>query len=188
MKCIAVFCGSSSGTNGIYRHQAEQLGKILSSRNVHIVYGGGKVGLMGILADAALNNGGSVTGIIPGFLDVREVVHPSLTQLIRVDSMHRRKALIGEMSDGAIALPGGFGTMDELFEMLTWAQLGLHRKPVGVLNVNGYFKGLISTVDNMVREGFLKEVNREMLLISDDIEALLSMMDDYVAPDEPKWL
>ncbi len=188
MKRIAIFCGSSSGSKEIYRDQAKLLGKTLANRSIHVIFGGGKVGLMGILADAVLEEGGRVTGVIPGFLHTREVAHDNLTELIRVDSMHERKALIEKMSEGIIALPGGFGTLDELFEMLTWGQLGLHQKPVGLLNVNGYFFNIMCAVETMVSEGFLKEINKEMLLISEDIETLLSKMFSYQAPDVPKWI
>ena len=188
MKRIAVFCGSSSGTNGVYRDQAENLGKTLARKNIQVIYGGGKVGLMGILANAALEEGGRVTGVIPGFLHISEVAHDNLTELIRVESMHERKALIDKMSDGVIALPGGFGTLDELFEMLTWGQLGLHQKPVGLLNVNGFFSNIMRAIDTMVSEGFLKEINKDMVLISEDIGELLSMMNRYCAPDVPKWI
>jgi uncharacterized protein (TIGR00730 family) len=188
MKRIAVFCGSSTGYNGIYRNQAEKLGKTLAAKKIQVIYGGGKVGLMGVLANAALEAGGTVTGVIPGFMKPWEVAHDSLTELIHVETMHERKALIHRMSDGAIALPGGFGTLEELFEMLTWGQLGLHHKPVGLLNINGYYSGIVETVEHMVREGFLKEVNRDMILISGDIEALLRIMNDYHAPAVQKWI
>jgi len=188
MKRIAVFCGSSSGSNGIYREQAEHVGKILAQHGIKLIYGGGKVGLMGILANSALKAGGHVTGVIPEFLNIKEVAHDSLSEMIRVETMHERKAMIDKLSDGVIALPGGFGTLDELFEMLTWGQLGLHQKPVGLLNVNGYFSNLINVLTTMVGEGFLKEENREMVLISDKIEDLLVKMQTYRAPEVPKWI
>lgn len=188
MKRIAVFCGSSTGYNGIYRNQAEMLGKILAKKEIKLIYGGGKVGLMGVLANAALEAGGEVTGVIPDFMKPWEVAHDTLTELIHVETMHERKALIHKMSDAAIALPGGFGTLEELFEMLTWGQLGLHQKPVGLLNINGYFSSVVETIENMVREGFLKEVNRDMVLISKDIEALLEKMECYHAPSVRKWI
>lgn len=188
MKSIAVYCGSSSGNNGIYREQAMRLGKELATRKIRLIFGGGKIGLMGALADAALQAGGEVTGVIPGFLHIREVAHDRVPEMIRVETMHERKALIHELSDGAIALPGGFGTLDELFEMLTWGQLGLHVKPVGLLNTNGYFSGILSAMNTMVEEGFLKEVNRTMLLVSEDIDELLDQMDAYRAEAVPKWI
>ena len=188
MKRIAVYCGSSSGTNGIYVETAEMLGRILAEKNIQIVFGGGKVGLMGVLAYSAIEAGGSVTGVIPGFLNIKEVAHDGITELITVSSMHERKALIHDMSDGFIALPGGFGTLEELFEMLTWGQLGLHQKPVGILNVNGYFSDVLRAIDSMVREGFLKGDNRDMVLVSDRIEELLDKMETYRAPSVPKWI
>ena len=188
MKRIAVYCGSSKGTNRIYRDQVQMLGKYLAKKKIEIIYGGGKVGLMGILANAALSEGGKVTGVIPEFLHVREVAHDNLTRMFPVASMHQRKAMIDNMSDGVIALPGGFGTLDELFEMLTWGQLGLHQKPVGIFNINGFFTHVINAIDNMVHEGFLNNTNREMVLISDDIEELLTMMRNYSAPSIPKWI
>lgn len=188
MEKIAVYCGSSVGPNEIYRTQAAQLGKHLAENGLHIIFGGGKVGLMGILADAALDAGGKVSGVIPGFLHVKEVVHSGLTELITVDSMHQRKSLIEKMSDAAIALPGGFGTIEELFEMLTWGQLGLHDKAVGILNINGFFDLILSSLDHMVKEGFLKDMNRDMLLVSDQIDDLLEQMKSYSPPKIRKWI
>jgi uncharacterized protein (TIGR00730 family) len=143
---------------------------------------------MGVLADAALESGGSVVGVIPRFLNIREVAHDGISRLITVESMHERKEVILELSDGFIALPGGFGTLDELFEILTWGQLGLHTKPVGVLNVNGFFSDLLQSVDHMVREGFLKEINRKMIHVSDRIDDLIGKMELYRAPAVPKWI
>ena len=188
MNRIAVYCGSSAGPNEIYKNQAASLGRYLAKNKIHVIFGGGKVGMMGILADAALEAGGEVTGVIPRFLHVKEVAHTKLTELITVETMHARKALIEEMCEGAIALPGGFGTLDELFEMLTWGQLGLHRKPVGLLNINGYFSSILSAIEAMVSEGFLKEINRDMVLVSEDINELLSKMMAYQAPEVPKWI
>lgn len=188
MKKIAIYCGSSAGSNEIYRTQAAQLGRYLAENRIHVIFGGGKVGMMGILADAALEARGEVTGVIPGFLHVKEVAHSGLTELITVETMHARKALIEKMCDGAIALPGGFGTMDELFEMLTWGQLGLHDKPVGILNTNGFYKEILSAVDRMVNEGFLKDLNRDMVLVSDSIEELVERMQSYAPPRVRKWI
>jgi len=188
MKKVAIYCGSSAGPNEIYRTQAAQLGKYLAENDIHVIFGGGKVGIMGILADAALEAGGKVTGVIPGFLHVKEVAHRGLTELITVKTMHQRKALIEKMCDGAIALPGGFGTMDELFEMLTWGQLGLHDKPVGILNTNGFFDQILAAVDRMVEEGFLKDLNRDMLLVSEHIEELVECMQSYAPPKVRKWI
>ncbi len=188
MKKIAIYCGSSAGPNDLYRTQAKQLGRYLAENQIHVIFGGGKVGMMGILANAALEAGGEVTGVIPAFLHVKEVAHRGLTELITVETMHERKALIEKMCDGAIALPGGFGTLDELFEMLTWGQLGLHDKPVGVLNINGYFDHVLQAIDRMVEEGFLKDLNRDMLLISKDIKELLAKMHSYKPPTVRKWI
>ena len=188
MKKIAIYCGSSAGPNKIYRTQAAQLGRYLAENHIHVIFGGGKVGMMGILADAALEAGGKVTGVIPGFLHVKEVAHNGLTELITVETMHSRKALIEKMCDAAIALPGGFGTLDELFEMLTWGQLGLHDKPVGILNTNGFYDQILSAVDRMVDEGFLKDLNRDMLLVSKNIEELFERMQSYAPPRVRKWI
>ena len=187
MKCIAVYCGSSAGVNGVYREQTRLLGQALVRKNINVVFGGGKVGLMGVLADAVLEAGGHVTGIIPGFLHVKEVAHDGLSEMISVETMHERKALINDMSDGVIALPGGFGTLDELFEMLTWGQLGLHQKPVGLLNTNGFFSHILLAIEKMVSEGFLNEANRDMVLVSENMEDLLLQMENYQALSVPKW-
>jgi len=188
MKSIAVYCGSSSGNKEIYREQAAATGRFLARQGIGLIYGGGKVGLMGVLADAALEAGGRVTGIIPGFLHTKEVAHDHLSELITVESMHARKALIHEMSDGFMALPGGYGTLEELFEMLTWGQLGLHPKPVGLLNIAGFFDHILSALDHMVLEGFVHEINRKMVINDHHPENLFKKMLAYQAPTVPKWL
>ncbi|MCD4710755.1 MAG: TIGR00730 family Rossman fold protein [Bacteroidales bacterium] len=188
MKSIAVYCGSSSGNNEIYRVHAAATGRFLARQKIDLVYGGGKVGLMGVLADAAMEAGGKVIGIIPGFLQTKEVAHDQLSELITVETMHQRKALIHEMSDGFMALPGGYGTLEELFEILTWGQLGLHPKPVGLLNIAGFFDHLLSFLDQIVQEGFLHEINRNMVLTGHTPEDLLEQMVAYQAPTVPKWL
>lgn len=188
MKSIAIFCGSSNGVEDVYRSQAILLGKTLSQRNIRIVYGGAKVGLMGAVADAALNAGGNVVGALPHFLRTKEIKHERLSELIMVESMHERKTKMHELSDGFIALPGGFGTLEELFEILTWAQLGLHKKPVGLLNVNGFYNPLQQLLDTMVAKGFLKEINYSMLLIGNEISELLEKMHQYRAPVVGKWI
>ena len=188
MKKIAIYCGSSAGPDDTYRAQAVKLGRYLAENNLHIIFGGGKVGMMGILADAALEAGGKVTGVIPGFLHIKEVAHGGLSELITVDTMHQRKSLIEQMCDAAIALPGGFGTLDELFEMLTWGQLGLHDKPVGILNTKGFFDHVLAAMDRMVQEGFLKDVNRDMVLVSEQVEELLERMRTYTPPEVRKWI
>lgn len=188
MKSVAIFCGSSNGIESVYRSQAMQLGRALAQRNIQLVYGGAKVGLMGTVAHAALADGGKVVGVLPYFLRTREIAYEGLTDLILVDSMHERKTKMHDLSDAVIALPGGFGTLEELFEILTWAQLGLHKKPIGLLNIDGFYDHLKMLLQTMVEKGFLKESNFKMLLISNDIDDLLHQMDQYVAPVVPKWI
>ena len=188
MKNIAVFCASSPGFNPDFEKEAYALGQYLAESGYGLVYGGAQVGLMGAVANGALSNGGSVTGVLPVFLQTKEIAHPALTELVIVDTMHERKTLMSERCDGIIALPGGFGTMEELFEMLTWAQLGLHKKPIGLLNTAGFYTPLLSFIDNMVTAGVLKQINRDMLLVADNMIDLLWLMEGYVAPEVPKWL
>ena len=188
MKSIVIFCGSSDGYHDVYRETGYQLGATLAERGIKIIYGGSKLGVMGAVAEGALNNNGEVVGVIPEFLRTKEVAHESLTDMIIVDSMHERKMKMHELSDGIIALPGGWGTLEELFEMMTWAQLGLHPKPIGILNVEGFYDPLLALLQLMVDEGFLKEVYRDMILVSYDIEELLEKMEHYVVPDIPKWI
>lgn len=188
MDRIAVFCGSSPGFNGLYRHQAQLLGEALAKRGIELVYGGASVGLMGAVADGSLDMGGKVTGVFPDFLQELEIAHPRLTELIIVDSMHARKTKMNELSDGVIALPGGFGTLEELFEMLTWVQLGLISKPIALLNTSGFYDGLIELIGKMVKTGFLNKVNGEMLLADDNIETLLNRMQNYKVPATRKWI
>lgn len=188
MKRITVFCGSSIGTQDIYKYQATLLGQTLAKRNIELVYGGANVGLMGAVADGVLNQGGRVTGVLPRFLRSKEIAHHGLTELILVDSMHERKTKMNELCDGVIALPGGFGTLEELFEMLTWAQLGLHQKPIAILNSEGFYDSLLALLETMVENGFLKKENHQMLLVSSNIEDLLNKMDTYVAPTVGKWI
>jgi hypothetical protein len=188
MKSITIFCGSSSGSDSIYYSQAAMLGKILAHRKIQIVYGGAKVGLMGAVADGALKEGGQVIGVLPNFLKSKEIAHTGLTDLILVESMHERKVKMHELSDGIIALPGGFGTLEELFEMLTWSQLGLHKKPIGLLNINGFYDALMQMLLTMVSQEFLKEINYNMLLVSPTINDLIDRMEQYVAPVVGKWI
>jgi uncharacterized protein (TIGR00730 family) len=188
MKRITVFCGSSFGTDEIYEKQAFKLGEILADRKIGLVYGGANVGLMNAVANGSLSKGGEVTGVLPVFIKDKGIAHKNLTELILVETMHERKTKMNELSDGVIALPGGFGTLEEFFETLTWGQLGLHRKPVGLLNINGYYDPLKILAKTMVEKGFLKETNRKMLLISDDIESLLDQMENYIAPSTDKWI
>ena len=188
MKRITVFCGSNFGTDEIYEKQAFRLGEILADRKIGLVYGGANVGLMNAVANGSLSKGGKVTGVIPVFIKEKGIAHKNLTKLILVETMHERKTKMNELSDGVIALPGGFGTLEEFFETLTWGQLGLHRKPVGLLNINGFYDSLKILAKTMVEKGFLKEANRKMLLISDDIENLLDQMENYISPTVDKWI
>ena len=188
MKSITVFCGSSFGSDKIYEEQAFLLGKILAKQDIQLIYGGSETGLMGTIANGALSENGKVTGVLPRFLKSKEIAHKNLTELILVETMHERKTKMNELCDGVIVLPGGYGTLEEFFEMITWAQLGLHKKPIGVLNIDGFYDNLISLVQNMVDKGFLKQVNRDMLLISNTIDELLEMMRNYQAPTVGKWI
>lgn len=187
MKNIAVFCGSSSGNETIFATQAAAVGKAIANRGYGLVYGGAHVGLMGIVADNALNEGGEVIGVIPAFLQQKELAHKNITQMHIVKTMHERKAMMNDLSDGFIALPGGYGTLEELFEMLTWAQLSLHKKPVGLLNVNGFYNSLISMSDEMIKKGFLKNEYHNLLIVEDDIARLLDKMDNYIPASNDKW-
>jgi uncharacterized protein (TIGR00730 family) len=188
MKRVCVFCGSSSGSKKIYAGTAYNLGKLLAENNIGLVYGGGRVGLMGILADSVLESSGEVTGIIPKGLFAREVAHDGLTQLLFVDSMHQRKAVMEEFADGFIALPGGYGTCEEICEMVTWAQLGIHNKPCGILNVEGYYDSYLAFLDNAVKEGFLWIEHRNLILQDEDPSELLTKMRNYHPPSLPKWI
>jgi uncharacterized protein (TIGR00730 family) len=188
MKRITVFCGSSSGNKEIFRDKASMLGKALVQRNIDLVYGGATIGMMGILADVVLQQGGKVYGVLPRFLQMKELAHQRLTELILVDTMHERKTKMNELCDGVLALPGGFGTLEELFEMLTWAQLGLHQKAVGLLNIAGFYDNLKAMTNTMVENGFLKAANKDMLLVDEDIERILDKMQNYEPPAIQKWM
>ncbi len=193
MKSLCVFCGSNAGTRPSYRAEAENLGRLLAARGIELVYGGGNIGLMGAVADACLAAGGTVIGVIPQALMGKEVAgravdHRALTRLEVVDSMHTRKARMAELADGFIALPGGFGTFEEFCEILTWGQLGFHAKPMGLLNVNGFYDPLLAMFERAVQDGFLREQNRAMALHADDIEDLLARMAAYRAEPVSKWL
>ncbi|MBD1431122.1 MULTISPECIES: TIGR00730 family Rossman fold protein [Sphingobacterium] len=187
-KSIAVFCASSPGFDAVWTQRAYGVGEFLATQNITLVYGGGRVGLMGAVADGALANNGKVVGVIPHFLNSKEIGHSGVTDLIAVDNMHQRKTLMNDLSEAFIALPGGYGTMEEVFEVITWGQLGLHQKPVGLLNINGFYDHLIAFLQNMVDVGLLKKQNQEMLLVGNTIEELLEKMNSYVAPAVPKWL
>lgn len=188
MQTICVFCGSSAGVKHEYAVGARELGCVLAKKNINLVYGGGRVGLMGMVADAALAAGSKVTGIIPRSLADKEIAHQGLTDLRIVTTMHERKAMMSELSDGFIAMPGGFGTLEELFEVVTWAQLGIHTKPFGLLNVAGYYDGLISFLDHSVEQGFVPLRHREMIIVSDEAEELVELLAAYRPIPEEKWL
>ncbi|MFK5878934.1 MAG: TIGR00730 family Rossman fold protein [Flavobacteriaceae bacterium] len=182
MKKIAVFCGASIGFNSIYKNDAERVGAYFAQHNIGLVYGGGKIGMMGVLADELLKHDGEVIGIIPHLLVHEEVVHSDLSQLITTKTMSKRKVKISKLVDGYIALAGGFGTLDEIFEALTLGQLGIENKPIGLLNTSGFFDPLLAQLDVMVKEGFLKKVNKNMVLVSETIEDLIEQMNNYTAP------
>jgi uncharacterized protein (TIGR00730 family) len=188
MKRVCVFAGSNPGSQAEYRAAAQELGQALVVRQLGLVYGGAKVGLMGALADAVLAANGHVTGVIPEALVTKEVAHEGLSDLRVVASMHVRKALMADLADGFIALPGGWGTLEEFFEVLTWAQLGLHQKPCGLLNVRGYFDSLLSFMDHSIEERFVNRENRSMVLVSSSPQALLELFDRYVPRAVEKWI
>ncbi len=188
LRSIAVFCGSSPGKDPKIVKDAYALGKFLAHRKVDLVYGGSKLGLMGELAKGTLSNKGKAIGVIPKFLRTKEVVHSGLTELFLTENMHERKLKMHELSDGIIVLPGGFGTMEEFFEMITWSQLGLHRKPIGMLNSSGFYDDLLKFFKTMEEKEFLNSANREILLVSDSIEDLFSQMEKYESRAEPKWM
>lgn len=188
MKNITVFCGSSFGTDDIYKNQAFLLGQTFAKQQIQLIYGGADVGLMGTVADGVLSEGGKAIGVLPQFLQSKEIAHKNLTKLIIVETMHERKMKMNDLCDGVIVLPGGYGTLEEFFEMITWAQLGLHKKPIGILNIDGFYDDLIKLVQTMVNKGFLKQVNSDMLLISNSIDELLEKMKNYQAPSVGKWI
>lgn len=188
MKRITVFCGSSDGQNEIYTSSAFELGKKLAQQKIAVVYGGASIGVMGAVANGALKNGGEVIGVIPVFLSTKEIAHHSLTELIQVETMHERKMKMHELADGFIILPGGIGTMEEFFEILTWAQLGLHQKPIAIYNVRHYYDDLIHFIDQMVVNGFLKPVHKKLILVSENETDLLIQMQNYTAPDLGKFI
>lgn len=187
MQRLCIYCGSSAGDDPVYREAAAALGATLARRGIGVVYGGARVGLMGTVADAALDAGGEVIGILPAVLQERELAHPRLTRLEIVDSMHRRKARMAELADGFIALPGGLGTLEELFEMLTWGQLGFHGKPCAVLNVAGYYTPLLGFLDAGVDAGFIRPEYRALLLDAVTADTLLPRMREFSAPVAPRW-
>ena len=183
MNKIVVFCGSSLGFNPIYRSIAVELGNYFVDNNVGLVYGGGKIGMMGALADAILAKNGEIIGVIPAFLEKEEVVHAEVEEMIVCKNMSERKVIMSKLVDGYITLPGGFGTLDELFEALTLGQLHIEQKPIGILNVNGFFDGILIQLDKMVEEGYLKQTNRNMLLVASSVKELMQKMNTYIAPE-----
>jgi uncharacterized protein (TIGR00730 family) len=185
---IAVFCGSSEGNDTIIISQAVKLGETLAKQEITLVYGAAKIGIMGKVAQGVLEHNGKAIGVIPEFLKKKEVVHFGLHKLITTKNMHQRKLKMHELSDGFIALPGGFGTLEELFEIITWSQLGLHQKPIGLLNTNGFYNDLIELLEKMVVKGFLKMDNLEILIVDDNIESLLDKMKAFKPMQVPKWL
>lgn len=187
LRAICVFCGSSPGANPVYAEAAMALGRSMAQAGLQLVYGGGAVGLMGVVADAALAAGGEVIGIIPQSLQDSEIGHPGLTRLEVVSGMHARKARMAELSDAFIALPGGLGTLEELFEVWTWGQLGYHAKPLGLLEVNGFYGKLIGFLDHLVDERFVREQHRNMLQVREQPEALLQALNQWQPSAAPKW-
>ncbi|MGG3196330.1 MULTISPECIES: TIGR00730 family Rossman fold protein [Priestia] len=188
MKRIAVFCGASNGASDLYIQGAKDLGKELAKRNISLVYGGASVGVMGAVADAVLEAGGHVIGVMPTFLEEREISHKNLSELIVVESMHERKAKMAELVDGFITLPGGPGTLEEFFEIFTWAQLGLHQKPCGLLNINDYYTPLISLFNHMTEEQFLQEKYRSMALVDTEPQGLLDQFNTYQPPSVKTYI
>jgi len=187
-KRVCVFCGSSAGFDSVYRDAALSMGQLLAAEGMELVYGAGSVGLMGAIADAVLQAGGHVIGVIPRFLATRELLHEGIGEVHLTDDMHQRKAMMAELSDAFMALPGGLGTYEELFEVLTWGQLGLHAKPVGLLNVAGYFDPLVAMVDGAIDEGFCREKHRQLFLVDDDPVRLLNRMREFRPPAVKKWI
>jgi uncharacterized protein (TIGR00730 family) len=188
LKNICVFCGSSDGNDTKITAAAIDLAQLFVQRDISLVYGAAKIGIMGTLAEHMLKGKGNVIGIIPQFLKKKEVVHLGLSELVTTENMHDRKLLMQQRSDGFIAMPGGFGTLEELFEIITWLQLGLHAKPIGLLNTNGFYDALLELIENMVRRGFLSMENYELLLVDSSPEGLLKKMENFKAPQLPKWL
>ena len=188
MRRLCVFCGSSVGSEAAYSDAAQALGALLAKRRIGLVYGGGRVGLMGVIADAVMLHGGEVIGVIPQALADREIAHSRITELRVVDSMHTRKAMMAELSDAFVAMPGGVGTFEEFFEAVTWTQLGLHRKPCGLLNVAGFYSPLVSFIDTAVSEGFINPIHRAGIVVDSDPERLLDTLATVKLPAVPKWI
>lgn len=188
MKSIAVFCGSSTGNNPKFIETAKEVGKILAQQKITLVYGGAQIGIMGALANAVLEHNGQVIGVIPKFLTNKEIVHQELTELHEVKTMHERKLLMNEKSDAVMALPGGFGTLEELFEMVTWSQLGLHQKPIGILNIDGFYDHLLAFIDHTLSQELMTTANRKLIIDATDPSDLLHQMREYQPQDVPSWI
>lgn len=185
---LAIFCGSGAGARPAYTEAAADFGRLLAERGIGLVFGGGSIGMMGIVADTVLDAGGEAIGVIPYGLAAREVDHTGLTALHKTDTMHERKALMADLADGFVALPGGLGTLEELMEVWTWAQLGIHRKPVALLNVAGYYDRFLDFLDHAVAEGFVRSGYHDLFLVDDNPSALLESIAAYDPPDLPRWL
>jgi uncharacterized protein (TIGR00730 family) len=188
MKRIAVFCGSNKGARPAYAGAAERLGELLARERIELVYGGGMVGLMGIVADAALRHGGHVIGVIPQAMVIKEVVHEKLPDLRVVKTMHERKALMAELADGFIALPGGYGTFEEFCEVLAWSQLGYHQKPFGLLDAAGFYAGMLEFFDHATSEGFIRPQHRKLVMVEENAEKLLHRLKTFHPPTDVKWV
>ena len=187
MLSICVFCGSSAGRNSLYQSAAVDLGRLLAEKKLNLIYGGGNIGLMGQIAQSVIENGGQAIGVIPQFLVEKELLYHQLTEVRIVETMHERKAIMAELADAFIAMPGGFGTLEETVEVLTWAQLGLHRKPIGLLNIDGYYEHLDDFFNHMVAEGFLMQEYKDMLLIKENPAEMLASLTAFKLPKVDKW-
>lgn len=188
LKRVCVFCGSSAGVDPVHRQLATDFGTLLAREGLDLVYGGGSVGLMGAVADAVLHDQGQVIGVIPRFLATRELLHTGITDTRLTDNMHERKALMSDLSDAFVALPGGLGTFEELFEVLTWAQLGLHQKPIGLLNIAGYFDPLVAMIDRAINDGFCRQEHRLLFVVDDQPARLLQLVRNHQPPHVKKWI
>jgi len=188
MKRICVFCGSNSGDDPVYLEAAEEVGEFLAANGIELVFGGGRVGLMGKVADTVMAKGGRVIGVIPAALDKKEIAHRGITELRIVDSMHERKAMMAELADGFIAMPGGFGTFEEFCEIVTWGQLGIHKKPCALLNVNGFYNDLIGLFDYSTKQSFIRSEHRDLVIVGDNIENVFDLMKYYEPPTIEKWI
>jgi len=188
MQRLCVFCGSKVGVDDGYRRAAAELGRQLAEQDIGLVFGGGSVGLMGVIADAVIQAGGEVIGVLPEMLATKELRHPGVADMRLVPDMHRRKALMAELADAFVALPGGYGTFEELFEIITWAQLGIHRKNIGLLNAAGFFDPLVRMIDHAIQEGFVKEKYRDLILVEERPEALIARLKDYQLPTVKRWM